>query len=326
MTAGHISWRFWAQPEKAAADSLWQVVATSTETAHPRPAIAIADAADDDLTDATNNSPQTSVEVPYHGRSVWRTQFRQLTLLGLGRTRAITHAAIGLIYPPVCIDCQRGTETAHALCPVCWNGMAFIERPYCERLGTPFAVDYGNELLSPAAMADPPVFNRARAVAKHEGTARELVHKLKYGDRIDLAKAMGTMMRRAGAELLADADVIVPVPLHRGRLWSRRFNQSMALATAITKGTGLDCDAFLLARIKATAHQTGLTRAQRGENLQGAFRVPNESKPRLAGQRVLLVDDVLTTGATLNAASRALLRGGASSVDVLTFTRVVIGD
>lgn len=266
-------------------------------------------------------APISSPAISAASTPAWSIPMRTLA----HHARAVANAAVGLIYPPVCIACERGTERAHALCPVCWNGMAFIERPFCERLGTPFAVDYGSALLSPAAMADPPVFARARAVAKHEGTARELVHKLKYGDRIDLAKAMGTMMRRAGAELVADADVIVPVPLHRGRMWSRRFNQSMALATALAKDTGRPCDPFLLARVKATAHQTGLTRAQRGTNLQGAFRVPDEQKPRLAGQRVLLIDDVLTTGATLNAASRALLRGGAATVDVLTFTRVVVG-
>ncbi|MBJ6124098.1 ComF family protein [Microvirga splendida] len=232
-------------------------------------------------------------------------------------------SALGLLYPPTCIACQAATGEPHTLCASCWSGVRFIERPYCERLGTPFAVDLGQPLLSPAAIADPPVFQRARAVAEYDGTASLLVHRLKYNDRLELARALGGMMARAGAELLADADVIVPVPLHRWRLWWRRFNQAMALAKVVSTESGVPCDPFLLARVRRTRRQVGLTKAQRQENLQGAFRVPAEVKARLKGRRVLLVDDVLTTGSTANAASRALLRGGAASVDVLAFARVV---
>lgn len=237
--------------------------------------------------------------------------------------RDIWRLAIGLLYPPTCIACQAATGEPHALCAACWSQIRFIERPFCERLGTPFAVDLGQPLLSPAAIADPPVFGRARAVAEYDGTASLLVHRLKYNDRQELARALGGMMTRTGAELLADADVIVPVPLHRWRLWRRRFNQAMALAQAVSSGSGVPCDPFLLARVKRTRRQVGLTKAQRQENLQGAFRVPPDAKARLKGKRVLLIDDVLTTGSTANAASRALLRSGAASVDILAFARVV---
>jgi ComF family protein len=239
----------------------------------------------------------------------------------LGRDAA--RIVLGVIYPPTCIGCGGATGEPHTLCARCWSDIRFIERPYCERLGTPFAVDLGIPLLSPAAIADPPVFERARAVARYDDVARTLVHRLKYGDRLELARALGAMMARAGAELLPAADVIVPVPLHQRRLWWRRFNQAMALAAEIGKTSGVPCDPFLLARVKATKPQVGLSKTQRGENLQGAFRVPSEAKPRLHGKRVLLVDDVLTTGATANAASRALLRGGARAVDMLAFARVV---
>jgi len=237
--------------------------------------------------------------------------------------RDVWRLALGLLYPPTCIACQAATGEPHALCAACWSQVRFIERPFCERLGTPFAVDLGQPLLSPAAIADPPVFGRARAVAEYDGTASLLVHRLKYNDRLELARAMGAMMTRAGAELLADADVIVPVPLHRWRLWRRRFNQAMALARTVSSGSGVPCDPFLLARVKRTRRQVGLTKAQRQENLQGAFRVPSEAKARLKGKRVLLIDDVLTTGSTANAAARALLRAGAAAVDILAFARVV---
>jgi ComF family protein len=134
---------------------------------------------------------------------------------------------------------------------------------------------------------------------------------------------MGVLMARAGAELLRDADVIVPVPLHRWRLWTRRFNQSAALAWSIARSTGCPCDPHLLARVRPGRQQVGLTRAQRQENLRGVFQVPDDARPRLSGRRVILVDDVFTTGATANAASRALLRGGAASVDLLCFAQVV---
>ncbi|SCY28091.1 ComF family protein [Microvirga guangxiensis] len=235
----------------------------------------------------------------------------------------LAKAALGLIYPPSCIACQGATGEPHGLCAACWSGIRFIERPFCERLGTPFQVDLGQPLLSPAAIADPPVFERARAAAEYDGTASLLVHRLKYNDRLELARALGTMMSRAGAELLTDADVIVPVPLHRWRLWQRRFNQAMALAQVVSQESRVPCDPSLLHRIKRTRRQVGLSKAQRQENLQGAFRVPPDAKVRLKGKRVLLIDDVLTTGSTANAASRALLRGGAACVDILAFARVV---
>jgi ComF family protein len=237
--------------------------------------------------------------------------------------RASSRALLDAAYPPQCVACREITAEPATLCARCWREMPFIARPFCERLGTPFATDIGGPLLSPAAIADPPVFGRARAVAHHDGAARELVHKLKYGDRQELALAMGGMMTAAAADLIPDATVIVPVPLHWTRLWQRRFNQAAALAKLIGARSGLPVEPTLLRRRKRTKRQVGLTRAQRQENLQGAFVVTPEAKLVLKGQRVLLVDDVMTTSSTANAASRVLLRAGAASVDIVTFARVV---
>ena len=151
-----------------------------------------------------------------------------------------------------------------------------------------------------------------------------LVHRLKFSDRLDLAPAMAAWMARAGAELLSEADVIVPVPLHRGRLWSRRFNQAATLGKIIGANARLPFEPLALSRVKPTQSQVGLTKEQRRSNLAGALRVAPENRHLVEGRRVLLVDDVLTTGATANAASRALLRAGAVSVDVLTFAVVVM--
>lgn len=237
--------------------------------------------------------------------------------------RRIWRSALALVYPPTCPGCRGAIADPHALCPACWSGLRLIERPYCLRFGTPFAVDHGTgALLSPRAIADPPVFQRARAVALYEGGARDLVHRLKYEDRLDLGAVLARMMVGAGSDLLAEADCLVPVPLHRFRLWRRRFNQAALLAHRIGRIAGPPTDCGLLARVKATRSQVGLSRVARATNLQGAFRVPSASRPRLQGRRILLIDDVMTTGATANAAARVLLRGGAASVDVLTFALV----
>ena len=231
---------------------------------------------------------------------------------------------LDFIFPPGCMACGR-TSTAHdGLCAACWRGVTFIERPFCDRLGTPFAQDLGQPMLSPKAIADPPSYDRARGVARFEdGPARLLLHRFKYGDRTELAHPLARWMARAGAELLADAQVIVPVPLHRRRLWSRRFNQAAMLAQDLARLSGVPTDPFGLDRVKPTPSQVGMTRQQRIDNVQGAFRMSDDAKGRLRGQRALLVDDVLTTGATLDAAARALRRGGVRSVDVLVFGLVV---
>lgn len=243
---------------------------------------------------------------------------------GLRFAANLAKAALDTLYPPTCLACRAATESHGALCPRCWRAMRFIDRPFCERLGTPFEQDLGDGLLSPQAIADPPVFARARAVARFEdGPARKLVHRLKYSDRAEIARPMGRWMARAGADILADADCLAPVPLHPLRLWRRRFNQAAMLAREVSRATGLPHDPVALRRVKATASQVGLSRTQRAENVQGAFRAADGAAAK--GRKFVLVDDVLTSGATANAASRALLRAGATRVDVLVFARVVTG-
>jgi ComF family protein len=173
------------------------------------------------------------------------------------------------------------------------------------------------------AIANPPSYRRARAAVRYDRIAGRLVHALKYGDRLDLAPMMGHWMANAGKELLADADLLVPVPLHWRRQWARRFNQSALLTEIIGKSSGRTVSHSALARIKATPQQVGLDKSARAQNVQGAFRVPPVGKAEIASRKLVLVDDVLTTGATIDACARALLRGGAASVDVLVFARVV---
>jgi ComF family protein len=189
--------------------------------------------------------------------------------------------------------------------------------------GIPFAYDPGPGVLSMEAIADPPNYNRARAAVRYDETARTMVQAFKYGDRLDLAPAMGRWMATAGRELLGEADALVPVPLHWRRLWSRRFNQAATLAQTVSRTSGVPVAHDLLKRVRATRQQVGLTQSERTRNVQGAFRVPREARPQVLGKRLLLVDDVLTSGATLDTCARILLRAGAANVDVLVFARVV---
>jgi ComF family protein len=235
--------------------------------------------------------------------------------------RTVVRAALDLALPPLCAACREPVE-GKGLCPACWSKLSFITRPYCERLGIPFVYDPGPGILSMEAIAAPPAYHRARAAVRFDEISRALVHALKYGDRLDLAPMMGRWIANAGRELLAEADALVPVPLHWRRLWARRFNQSAMLAAAISKESGVPIATAALKRVRATAQQVGLSRTERATNIQGAFRVPEDGKAAVAGRRLVLVDDVLTSGATVEGCARALLRAGAANVDALVFARV----
>jgi ComF family protein len=231
--------------------------------------------------------------------------------------------ALDTALPPLCPSCREQVADPGALCAGCWSQLSFISRPYCERLGTPFAFDPGPGIVSAQALADPPAFGRARAAVRYDDIARALVHAFKYGDRIDLAAGMGRWMANAGGEVLQDADALVPVPLHWRRLWTRRFNQAALLAQAIARERGVPVADDVLRRIRATRQQVGLTQKERDSNVQGAFAISADGRAFLRGKRIVLVDDVLTSGATVDNCARVLLRGGALSVDVVVFARVV---
>ncbi|MGO4712051.1 ComF family protein [Bradyrhizobium sp. 2TAF24] len=224
--------------------------------------------------------------------------------------------------PTLCVAC-REPVAGEGVCAACWAQLSFIAPPCCPRLGIPFVYDPGPGLLSMEAIAAPPAYERARAAVRYDDTAKALVHGLKYQDRSDLAPVMGRWMARAGRELLDDAEVMVPVPLHWRRAWSRRFNQSGLLARVVATQAGLPVASDALRRVKATRQQVGLTRSERSDNVQGAFQVPPHRRSAIAGRHVVLVDDVLTSGATVDACARALLRAKARQVDVLVFARVV---
>lgn len=249
---------------------------------------------------------------------------REITLsrLRAGLIRPWTMLA-DLVYPPACPGCGVSTGAHRGLCPVCWSGIRFIERPYCEVLGSPFSHDLGSGILSAEAIADPPVFDRLRSAAVHDGVVRDLVLNLKYRDRTDLAPMMAGWMLRASDGMVAACDAIVPVPLHRTRLFSRKYNQAAELARHLARLSGKPLLPATLLRTKRTSQQVGLGARARQDNVRGAFTIPAARAADVFGRRIVLVDDVYTTGATVSAATRALKKAGASDVTVLTFARAV---
>ncbi|MGI9401706.1 MAG: ComF family protein [Rhizobiaceae bacterium] len=227
-----------------------------------------------------------------------------------------------IVVPPSCLICSVQTSEQGTLCPKCWGAMHFIEQPYCQILGRPFGHDHGEGTVSPEAISDPPPFDRLRSVAVYNDLARSLVSGLKFGDRLELAPWMARWMSVAGRELISECDLIVPVPLFWRRLVARRFNQSAELARSISKLTGLKYVPLVLERRKKTRQQVGLSASERARNVQGAFSVPVQARPLVEGRRILLVDDVYTSGATAKACARAFRRAGVAGIDVLTFASV----
>ena len=232
--------------------------------------------------------------------------------------------SLDVLLPPQCLACDALVSTPGTLCHACWDGAVFVSAPLCAACGTPFEFDHGPDALCGACLRDRPRIERARAVFIYNDVRRNLATGLKYRDRTHAAPALGGWLARAGRELLANADLIAPVPLHRGRLWRRRFNQSALLAQAIVKNTGgepaLSLD--LLSRTRATPSQGGLNAAERRRNVRGAFSLNTRHRQAVVGARILLVDDVFTTGATLDACAAALLGSGAAAVDALVLARV----
>jgi ComF family protein len=227
---------------------------------------------------------------------------------------------LDLLFPPVCIACREPASSS-GFCAACWSAIQFLDGPLCACCGIPFDVPLDDALCA-ACLARPPAFDMARAILRYDETSRAPILALKHADRLDLVPAFAQWLERAGRGLIEDSDLIVPIPLHRVRLWRRRYNQAAELARALAARTGLLLDTGALVRSRATPSQgkMGSARARR-RNVLGAFKV--FEKGRVAGRNILVVDDVVTTGATAEAAARALKRAGAGKVRILALARVV---
>ena len=232
-------------------------------------------------------------------------------------------ALVDFIVPPKCLLCREALIDPASLCLACWNTLKHIDAPVCNMLGTPFAYDQGRGAVSAAAVADPPTWDRARAAVAYDEVSRGLVQALKYRDTMEAGLLMARMMGRAGRELLEQADVIIPVPLHRWRLWSRRFNQAAFLSHQLALRASKPLQTDVLVRTKASRSQVGLKPEERRKNVAKIFAVVPNGISHIAGRKVLLIDDVLTTGATAASCAATLKTAGAAQVDVLAFALVI---
>ncbi len=228
--------------------------------------------------------------------------------------------ALDYALPPRCPGCGVIVEADDAFCLTCWSGMRFLGEPCCARCGVPFEHERGGEAACGACLAAPPPFDTARAVLAYGDIARKVALKLKYGRRVGLARLVARHMARRLPTLDAPP-LIVPVPLHRWRLWWRGFNQSALIAEHLGKACGLPVDKHALLRVRATQPLRSMQARQRAKAVAGAFALAKGHE--LKGRAVLLIDDVHTSGATAAACARALKRGGASSVHLLCWARAL---
>jgi ComF family protein len=231
-------------------------------------------------------------------------------------------AALALLLPPLCPITQERVAAPGLLSASGWSQLQFIDDPVCAQCGAPFAVDQGEGATCAACVAEPPSFDRARAAVVYGEASHKLIVAFKHSDRTELAPLLAGWLARAGAAIDFSGALIVPCPLHPRRLLHRRYNQAAMLALALGKEKTAEVAVDALIRTKATPSQQGLTAEARRRNVAGAFAIRESWEKRLEGRPIVLIDDVLTTGATLSACARALKRSGAARVDALVLARV----
>lgn len=237
------------------------------------------------------------------------------------RFSAVKLQSLNLLFPPLCASCHVPVQDANNVCADCWKELRFMAGPACSCCGVALPADTRGSMICAQCIRTPPEFDAARAALQYDDASRRIIHAFKYHDRQHVLPLLTRWLFAAGEPLLKTTDMIVPVPLSRLRLFGRMFNQSALLAQALSKKTGILYAPLALTRARHTPPQAGLNRAARQKNLQGAFKANAES---VKGKHVLLVDDVMTTGATANACAKTLKSAGAASVRVLTIARVNI--
>lgn len=234
---------------------------------------------------------------------------------------AFYRTALDFLFPPVCLKCDKPVAEHGVLCPDCWKKIHFIAPPFCDRCGMPFDFPAEAGEVCGACFADPPPFLKARAAMVYDEESKNLILSFKHHDRLFPAEAYGNWLFRAALDLFEDCDLVIPVPLHRWRLWKRRYNQAALLAYAAAKLANKPVWPLALKRTRHTPPQASLGKKQRFHNVKDAFEVPLSWKQDLKGKKILLIDDVLTTGATVSACAKALLEAGADQVFVATLSR-----
>jgi ComF family protein len=249
---------------------------------------------------------------------------------GRALARSALRPVLDYALPPRCPGCGAVSTEPHAFCLACWSSLTFLAEPCCARCGLPFDYSAGDDVLCGGCLAEPPCFDRLRAAVAYGEIPRKVALKLKYGGRPGVAETMARLMRRHLDDLLATSSagggsgaLLVPVPLHRWRIWRRGYNQAALIATALARRSSAEAVLDLLERVRRTPPLRGMGRKARRDAVRGVFRVAERHRDRLRGRSVILIDDVYTSGATANACARILRRAGAAEIGVLCWARVV---
>ena len=229
---------------------------------------------------------------------------------------------VALALPPRCPGCGEVVDADHRFCAACWRGLTMIAPPWCAACNLPFAFDRGDALCG-QCLAEAPVHDGVRAAVGYGPAARTLALRLKYGGRTSHA---GTAARLMARHMPDGAELLLPVPLHRWRIWGRGFNQAALIAQGLARASGVPAELELLRRVKATPVLRGLGPRGRAKAVAGAFALAAGARERVSGRSVVLVDDVYTSGATTDACVRVLKRAGAARVTILCWARVIESD
>lgn len=236
--------------------------------------------------------------------------------------KSVVRTIVDTLLPPRCIGTGDIVETPGTISPTLWKELSFIDDPMCACCGMPFAVEALAGMTCAACLDAPPEFDQARAALAYNDASRKLVLDFKYGDKMHAVNTFTPWLLRSGKLLIDDCDAIVPVPLHYKRLWQRRYNQSAVLAASLAAASGKPVFTQVLKRTRSTIPQKGLTRKERTLNVKNAFSIDPKDAHFIAERNILLIDDVFTSGATLNACSEKLKSAGCAKVFVLTIARV----
>lgn len=233
----------------------------------------------------------------------------------------VFHTILNFIVPPICPICKKRVLFSHGLCSECFSKIHFICHPYCEICGKPFEFDIPEETRCGMCCKKNPIFTKARSAFIYDSFSAKLILAFKHSDHLELTPLLTNLLYRSGMDLFAQTDLIIGVPLHRFRYIKRKYNQADVLAKALSEKVHIPYRSDILIRKRATKSQGHMKVNERKRNVLGAFDVKNRSL--IHGKNILIIDDVFTTGATINECSKTLLKYGAAKVFVLTLARVV---
>jgi ComF family protein len=236
-------------------------------------------------------------------------------------SRTTSRTLLDLILPPRCPVTGALVGRNGTIAPEFWAQLNFIQDSYCAQCGAPFREAMEKHMVCGACLQEPPPFARARAALRYDDHSAKMILKFKHADALQLAKIFATWLQQAGTELLTHTDLLIPVPLHRWRLLKRRYNQAALLSAALAKHSGVAHHPHLLRRQRHTPTQGQKSKTERHDNIKHAFVVPDHLQTQIKDKTILLIDDVYTSGATVNECTKILLKAGAKEVNVLTIAR-----